>query len=258
MVVYVEILLLDNFFVDLLIGYCAVWITGHNSKKAKQFLSAAAGSLLTLPLPYIPGYFSILYKVFVLLICTFILYFKKNVRGYLKITLIYSVISFLLAGIIVWLFNMESSDLTNTFVYDRGGLAGFTALGMLLLLYFIRQIIGFNAERHVQSKLIKASIINKDISLDVTALIDTGNLLLDSNGRSVVVANAEVIAKIGELEQMGDMVVNSATGSKILHLVKLPQMKIYYSDSVNTLENITVALSDMAYDKYQLIIADGM
>ena len=108
-------------------------------------------------------------------------------------------------------------------------------------------------EKKREKKYVEAELVNLDNRVRLKALFDTGNLLTDRNGEGVVVTDARRIDALGELASFGEMRVTTASGSKILKLVKIPEIKIYSEKGENILFNVTAALSELP-EEYALIL----
>ena len=242
MIVYVEWVLFDNFFLDCLIGYLTLRLVRNKVDISNVILSAVVGCLFALLSPLIRSW-SLLFKVGVLFVNAAILYLKRGFRGYLITTLVYVVLSFALSGILSFLLGGKVSS---TYIgVSQGGLVGIISIGACLLLYICRQINGLIQEKRKGSKFAVAELSNGDKTIRLNALFDSGNLLMDENGENVVVSDRNALRSLGELTSFGEMTVHTAGGSKVLKLVKISCIKIYSEGYRNTLNNVTVALSDL-------------
>jgi len=252
MIVYVEWVLFDNFCLDCLIGYLSLRFTKGKIASFKIVLSALVGCLLALLSPKVTK-FVILYKFAVLFINTALLYLKKSIRGYFILTFIYAVLSFVLSGILTCIM---SGKLAYSFVgVKKGGVIGIMSIGCFLLLYVSRQVRGLIGEKKRHQKYAVAELISGDRSVRLNALYDSGNLLTDRNGEEVVVLDEKAVMPLGELVSFGEMKIETISGNKILKLVKIPLIKIYSDGVENTLNNVTVALSDLPKE-YAVILPD--
>ena len=250
MIVYVEAVLLDNFFLDLLLGYLTLLLTKQEKKGLPIFLSAFVGSVFALFYPLFSDY-GLPIKVLVLLICSFLLTLKKSLQKYLINTFVYATLTFLLSGIISFLLGENTM---NGFIGLKwGGVVCVLSIGVLLLVYSVRQFIGFIVARKRVDKYAIAEVINNDKRIKIHALYDSGNLLVDKNGEGVVVTDRHRVEALGELTAFGEMCVHTAGGSKVLPLVKIPEIRIYSRDRENILINVTAALSDLP-EEYALIL----
>ena len=193
---------------------------------------------------------SLFERAFILL-CTALLTMKKGVRGYLINTFFYSVLSFLLSGIITFFLG---GKMDGGFIGLKwGGVVGALSLGAFLLIYSVRQIVGWMHEKKQKQRFVTAELINGGNRVTLSALYDSGNLLTDEKGEGVVVTDKKYLLALGKLSEHGEMRVNTASGSKVLKLVKIPEIRIYSDGVENILFNVTAALSDLPKE-YALIV----
>lgn len=250
MIVYVEAVLLDNFCFDFLLGYLTYLLTKRKPKYFSILLSALAGSVFALFFPLIAKY-GILPKLFVLLVCSLLLTLKKSIKTYLLTTFVYATLSFLLSGIFCFLLG---GKVQNGFIGMKwGGVVSAISVGSVFLLYAVRQTIGLIEQRRRKNKFATAELINDDKRLRISALFDSGNLLTDKDGQGVVVTDGKRLGALGKLADFGEMRVHTASGSKVLKLVKIPEIRIYSREGENILTNVTAALSELP-EEYSLIL----
>ena len=250
MIVYVEAVLLDNFCFDFLLGYLTYLLTRQKARYFPIALSALAGSGFALVFPLVAKY-ALAAKILALLVCVLLLTLKKSVRLYFINLFVYAVLSFTLSGIFTFLLGGKMKD---GFIGVKwGGLIAVISVGTLLLLYMARQTVGLMGEGRRRAKFATAELINGGNSITISALYDSGNLLTDQNGEGVVVTDQKRLQALGTLSDFGEMRVHTASGSKVLKLVKIPEIRIYSARGRNILTNVTAALSDLP-EAYALIL----
>ena len=250
MIVYVEAVLLDNFCLDALLGYLTLILTKRRKKTFPIFLSATVGSLCALFFPLV-GSYAFPVKIAVLLICSFLLTLKKSLKLYLITIFVYAMLTFLLSGILSFILG---GRMQNGFIGIKwGGVVAVLSTGCLVIVYAVRQFVGLIAQRRRSDKYAVAEVINKDKTIKINALYDSGNLLTDRNGEGVVVTDRHSLEALGDLPSFGEMCVHTAGGSKVLSLVKIPEIRIYSGEGENILTNVTAALSDLP-EEYALIL----
>ena len=250
MIVYVEAVIFDNFCLDSLLGYLTLTLSGGKIRASSLALSASVGSAIALTIPVVPDAFLLLLKVATLFLCSAIFSIRSSLRRYLVNTFLYAILSFLLCGILSFLLGTTANGLIGI---SFGGAVGALSLAVLLLLYSARQIRGLIREKRRKDHCVVAEVVNNDKIVRLKALYDSGNLLTDQSGAGVVVSDRKRLAEIGEFASIGEMRVKTATGSRVLPLVKIPEIKIYSHEGENILTNVTAALSDLP-DEYALIL----
>ncbi len=248
MIVYVEAVIIDNFCFDFLLGYMTYLFTKQKVRYLPIALSALVGCVFALLFPLIRS-FGLIVKIPILFFCTLLLTLKRSLRTYLKNTFVYATLTFLLSGVISFLLGGEEGFIG----IKWGGVVGAASVGVFVTLYIARQVIGLIKERKTASKYATAELINGEKSIKINALYDSGNLLTDENGEGVVVTDLRYIEALGKLSAFGEMCVHTASGSKVLTLVKIPEIRIYSEEQENILFNVTAALSDLPKE-YALIL----
>ena len=242
MVVYVEAVLFDNFFADLLLAYLTLRLTRQKVNAYAMIISALVGSGFALLSPLVTSCV-LIFKFGVLFVNSALFYLQKSFRGYLINTFVYAVLSFCFCGIITFILD---GKMAYTFIgLNKGGAVGCVSLAALVLVYIVRQVNGLTTGKKRSVKYAVAEFFLGEKSVRLNALYDSGNLLTDENGESVVVSDENAVSSLGELPSVGEMKVTTASGSKVLKLVKIPRIKIYSEGSENTLINVTVALSKL-------------
>ena len=251
MIVYVEALLFDNFCLDYLLARLTLTIRGKALHPLVFALSATVGCVVALFFPLVSVPWVLPVKVGTLLVCTAIFSFGSSLKEYAINTFLYLLLSFLLCGILTFL--LGGSGKNGVIGVSFGGAVGAISLGVLFLLYAVRQVRGLLREAKKKDRIVVAELVNHDKRLKMEALYDSGNLLTDGNGKGIVLTDAKRLSELGELCALGEMQVNTATGGKVLKLVKIPEIKIYSQGRENILTNVTAALSDLP-DEYAMIL----
>ena len=251
MIVYVEAVLFDNFCLDYLLARMTLSIRGKPLHPLLFAFSATIGCVVALVFPMVSVPWVLPVKIGTLLICSAIFSFGSSLKEYAINTFLYLVLSFLLCGILSFLLGIsnEKGVIGGSF----GGVVGAISLGVLLLLYVVRQVRGLLRQARIREKIVVAELVNQDKRLKLDALYDSGNLLTDEKGNGIVLTDEKRLSELGELFVLGEMQVNTATGGKRLKLVKIPEIKIYSHGRENILTNVTAALSDLP-DEYALIL----
>ncbi len=254
MTVYIELLIFDNFALDYLIGYVTLLFLKAEIKIGRLLLSAAAGTLFAIFLPYIPNFLAIFYKLCALVVSVALLRRYTRGKSFFAALVAYALISALLAGIIVLLFNMKASSIVNTFVYDKGGAIGLIAIGALILLYGSRQLIGLMAMRRGLSATASVVLIHGGIEVKTHGLVDTGNRLKDDKGNGVIILGAYLSKKFQSCPHKGKISITTINGEGQFDTVTIDKLKIYYKDKLNTINCVCAALTERIFQGYEVIL----
>ena len=249
MEIIVEAVLIDNFCLDLFLSYAATLAVRRKTEVRRFLLAATIGSGLALLSPLVLR-FALLYKIATLFLLTAILFGKWSLREYLIFTFVYAFINFTFAGVLSFFLG---GTLKLSFIgLDRGLIVAAVAASCFVFLYSFRQITGLLRERRYVSKLARVEFVCGEKRFELSALFDTGNLLTDEDGNDVILIDEKSI-DAANLPTMGSIPIQTASGSKVLPLVKIPEIKIYSEDGENKLTNVTAALSDLPKE-YSVIL----
>lgn len=250
MIVYVEAVILDNFCLDALLAYLTVSLTRERVRVGPILLSAAFGSVVALLFPLVPDRFAPLVKVATLFASVAFFSRKGSLRRFIVNVFLYALLSFCLCGILSFLLGSNDKGLIGV---SFGGAVSVLSIAALSIVYSVRQIGGLIREKKRSERTVVAELINDEKHVRLNALLDSGNLLTDEKGEGVVVTDPRFLTSLGTLDSVGAMQVRTASGSKVLSLVKIPEIKIYSREGENILTNVTAALSELP-DEYALIL----
>ena len=182
MTIYLDLILLENFILNLIILYAVGIETKTKIKHLKIILASILGSLYAIVTYIIKNTFvnSIIMKIILSIIMIYISFDAKNYKELMKKTVFFYFTSFAFGGgalAVIYMVNTRKISIQNGIIL--GNYTFFTiAIGVILA--FIITIISF--------KLIKNKISKKDLIRNITikinnkyikvkAMIDTGNLL---------------------------------------------------------------------------------
>lgn len=250
MEILVEAVLLDNFCMDVFIGYSATLLTKRAPNYPRIFLSALLGSGFALLSPLVTR-FEIAFKLAVLFLCTAVLSGKSTLKGYLILTFVYACLTFAFAGILSFFLG---GRLSVTFIgISKGFVVAVISASCFFFAYAVRQVSGLIKEGKRKDRFARVELIFGETRFDLPALFDSGNLLTDQSGADVILVDEKAISSGVSPPSVGSMLVRTASGSKVLPLVKIPEIKIYSAEGENKLINVTAALSDLPQE-YSVIL----
>ena len=179
MIVYVDILMLVNFIVNLFILHITVQTLRKKVKFTWMCLSSLLGSfyVLTVVYPSLKYLSYIPFKILVVIAMILIVFREKNILFNIKASLIFILFSILLAGMCLLIQMNNSMDMSFdviiiNFPYEK------LMLSLMIIYIFIYRIMIFIGDRKKISTLIYTiDIINKSNKKTIKAFLDTGNEL---------------------------------------------------------------------------------
>ena len=187
--VYADVVLLLNFFVDFVILYLAGVFLHFKIKIKRLLLSSLVGSVFSLvaAILEIRGFFAIILSLVVLFFMCRILFGRQKYNIYIKACLFVLVFSLLLCGVVsLYVFNFKKT-------YQA---SFFHILLFTTVLYVSAKIIGMALKLSASAKLIEAKVRLDEIDYKLCLLCDSGNVLLDIyTSMPVIVVNKGMFSK---------------------------------------------------------------
>lgn len=202
MVVYIDILFIENFIVNLFLLYVTAQTLKIRIRMLNIFLSAVLGSLYAVTTIYMNFMYlsNIPIKFMVALIMILILFRKKDFWFNMKSTIILALCSMLLAGLCIFIeFNKNLS-----FSMKYGGFSYKILLSALMIIYIVlHRIIVYVKDRQDITRLtFEVEIVTDDFQKKVNAFIDTGNELREPiTNLPVMIVEKEILKNLNIKEE---------------------------------------------------------
>ncbi|WP_300383183.1 sigma-E processing peptidase SpoIIGA [Clostridium sp.] len=178
MVVYIDIIIIENFIINLFLLINTMKSLKFNYNK-KIYLSSAIGAFYTITLfMKIRFLTSIFMKIFMVAIMILICHQKRNIKNILKATTVFFLLSFMLCGFGFSLYFMDNQyDFLNQFTI-KGFSLKYILISIMILNIVFTRIIEFLKERFFINNFIydMEIIINGSI-INLKGFLDTGNAL---------------------------------------------------------------------------------
>lgn len=201
-VVYIDVLIFENFFMNYLLLYSINRFCRLRAKGYRIAAAAFAGALYVLVvfIPELSSMFSMIMKFIVSLLMITISFSPGKLRDFIKITVLFYIEAFTMGGVIFGLFyftNQQIDSVSGTFMIN-GLTANYIIFGSIVAIILIK--FGFDYFDNyysVEKNRIKLQIILESRSCTVNALIDTGNSLRDPlTNEPVVIVYSKFIEEL--------------------------------------------------------------
>lgn len=214
MTIYIDIILLINFIIDLLLLLSVSFLLKRRASLTRIIISSSIGSLSTLLLFVIHNNFLLLIYKLLISIIMIIITFKYNNFHYFKDNLIYLYIISIVLGGTIYLINNQISSINNGLIFTSNNLKI-----NLFLLIIITPIIIYKYLKTTKNYQITYSnyydidIYYNDLCIKGTAFLDTGNNLKDPYfKRPIILINKELINEPVKTFLVPYSVVNNQKG----------------------------------------------
>lgn len=199
MIVYIDILLLVNFIVNLFILHVTAQTLRKRVKLIWMCISSALGSLYVLTVIY-PSLIYLSYipfKMLIVIIMILIVFREKSILFNIKASLIFILYSILLAGMCLLIQINNSVDMSFdiiiiNFPYER------LLLSVMVIYIFIYRLMIFVGDRKEVSTLIYTiDIMSKNHKYTIKAFLDTGNELREpATNLPVLIVERDILKDI--------------------------------------------------------------
>lgn len=214
MTIYIDIILIINFIIDLLLLLSVSFLLKRRASLTRIIISSSIASLSTLLLFVIHNNFLLLIYKLLTSIIMIIITFKYNNFHYFKDNLIYLYIISIVLGGTIYLINNQISSINNGLIFTSNNLKI-----NLFLLIIITPIIIYKYLKTTKNYQITYSnyydidIYYNDLCIKGTAFLDTGNNLKDPYfKRPIILINKELINEPVKTFLVPYSVVNNQKG----------------------------------------------
>ena len=238
MKIYIDMIFIINLLFDFILLLTSSIILKRNTKLIRIILGSLFGSLSLLILFVRLNSISLLlYKIIISIFMIIITFGFKNIKYFITNIYYLYLISIIMGGIIYFINNQFSYNCGLVFFnsYKYNILLGFilTVIGLFIYIRSIKKLkTNFN-------KYLNATIYFKEYKVEVSAFLDTGNLLKDPYlFRPIILVNKN------KIKEKDDYLLVPYKSLNDNHLLKCIKAKKIYIDGVGYRNNFLIGLSN--------------
>ena len=184
MTVYLDVILIENLCMNYIILFATGYIMKLKIKHLRIILSSAIGGVyaITSYMDIIPVYSTLIAKVILSISMVYIAYYPKNIKLCLKELLLFYLVSFVFGGCAFALLYIIKPQ---NILMKNGVYIGTYPVKVAIIGALVGFIITYLAFKLIKGRITKknvfyeVTIIFKGKIVEVTAMLDTGNLLKD-------------------------------------------------------------------------------
>ena len=249
MIIYIDIILLINFLIDLLLMLSLLFLLKRRSSIIRIILSALFGALSTILLFCIHNNFILLLYKFIVSILMVIFGFKYVNFNYFKDNLVYLYILSIILGGGIYLLNNSISFNNRGLMFVHNGIE----INLILLLLISPIILYKYIKNERNYKLTYSSyydidIYYNDVKVSGTGFLDTGNKLKDPYfHKPIILVNSSLIK-----EHVRTFLVPYYTVNNKDLLEVFSPKKIYVNKK--KVKNALIGLTDVNYNGIKIIL----
>lgn len=247
MIVYVEYVIFDNFFLDLLIGIilCECLLLS----KYKAVCSALLGTALALIYPLIEGKIIFLYKILALLTCS-IPFVGRDVYSLIKASLIYLFISSIFSGLTTSFLGISGPIIS----VNDGLKVGFLSICGIVGFISIKGILRLIGKKVHSGRLFKLTLYSENKTISAIGFMDSGNIAVARDGKGIVFLDKKLSDRL-KGDTVDYIIVNTVGGSKIYEIIKLEKVEIYFGGQNHIYKNVNAAKTAQRYNGFEILLS---
>ncbi len=228
-VVYLDVLIAVNTLVTYIMIVCTRLIVKRDTHKWGVVLAVFFGGASSLVIFWenMPVVFSVLFKVFGVIIISFSAFLPESKKMFLKTTLAFLFVNFFFGGVMYFIeitFNPSNVFYMNGTVYFD--ISVLLLVSMTLVCYGLLLAFDFFLRKRSSEKtLYKATVCFRGKKIELNALYDTGNHLTDGiEGKPVVIAELNSIKEFfssSEIEYFKSDSITSDVPATLKNIVRI-------------------------------------
>lgn len=201
-VVFVDVLVFENFFMNLFLLYLLDRITNSRQIWWKLGLASLIGALYVVVVffPELHILYSFLMKLMVSMVMIAVAFTPYSFRQFLKLLLLFYLETFIIGGCIIALFYIMNGDINAAFgsLLLNNISSSYLIFGSIVSIIFVK--LGFDYFENyykTEDNKIKLDVYLNKKRCSITALVDTGNTLKDPiTNIPVIIAYVKAVADI--------------------------------------------------------------
>lgn len=262
MKIYIEYVIFNNFFVDLMILYWSGLAGGRKISFFRIIISSVIGTLYAVLLPYISFKGDIAVKFALALIMTLIAFRYKRIKEYALTLIYFFAFTFLLGGAVIALTYLGEYELYNSLTYPnsiRSGLLAVLLIGITLLVKLALRVI----KEYIRKRryIYKVFIRHKKNSVTASGFVDSGNRLYFGI-YPVIIVDKELFEKLftkDEIDACSKYVeVNTINSSHKAKVFDIDELSLEFNGEVKNVDSAKVILSERQFKDYKILLHSDM
>lgn len=225
MSVYIELVIFNNFFLDLMLLYATLSVRRRKLSVPRGIFAALMGAICAAAYPLVPDAAQIIIKLAlspIMCIAATTPVGKDNMRkigDFIGTTLIFVLLTYFAGGAVYGLSYALGVDIKS---YALPGLLAIAVIALILC----AKLIAFKRSNGVRSTCDTTVQIGGKTER-VQALCDSGNLLVDDvSGLPIVILSQEIADRMNARKLAGYINVNTVSGEDSLALVNIDEIRV--------------------------------
>ena len=253
MIIYIDVLILVNFIVNLFILHITVQTLRKKVDFMRICLSSFLGSLyvLTVVYPKLKYLSYIPFKILIVIVMILIVFREKNILFNIKASIVFIFYSILLAGMCFYIAMSNSTDMEFNVIIINFPYEKLMLSVMIIYIIIYRMIVFIGDRKKISTLIYTVDIVNKSYKKTIRAFLDTGNELREpATNLPVLIVEREMLREIMLTENntyhIPYTVVNG-TGGKLIGF-KPQYINIHIDKNIET-KDVIIAFCEYKLSK---------
>lgn len=237
MTVYIEIIFVSNFFIDLFLCVFCLAVTKRKAGTVRIILSAAFGGLVSAIYPFIGSYGYIIKGLCAVIMIIIIAPGKKFV-DYITTLLTFLAITFLLGGMVEFFIDAIDAGLNYyDFTYGALPIIVCVCLTVVVRLWEVvkKELVYVRQKNSLYSYVVLRSA---DFEKKCRAFYDSGNRVYANNGEPVIFVTEQIYNRLTAQEESSVCVMTQNGASQIT--IRKALLEVYCREGENIIYQVSV------------------
>lgn len=185
-VIFIDVLIIENFFMNYLLLYFINRFCKCRSKKWRIIIAAFIGAMYVLVVfyPDLHVFYSVIMKFMISILMIIVAFSPHGLRDFLKITILFYLEAFIIGGFLLGIFYLSNGapEVINGALYisSISPSPEYIIVGSIVAIILVKFGFDYFEGYYINEKTkVELDIVLNQRSCSVTALIDTGNSLKD-------------------------------------------------------------------------------
>lgn len=185
-VIFIDVLIIENFFMNYLLLYFINRFCKCRSKKWRIIIAAFIGAMYVLVVfyPDLHVFYSVIMKFMISILMIIVAFSPHGLRDFLKITILFYLEAFIIGGFLLGIFYLSNGapEVINGALYisSISPSPEYIIVGSIIAIILVKFGFDYFEGYYINEKTkVELDIVLNQRSCSVTALIDTGNSLKD-------------------------------------------------------------------------------
>lgn len=251
MEVYIEVVILNNLIIDFALILLTRYILKLKSNKLQIVIATIVGTAIAVVYPLVNSAWKIVINILLAPTVAAIFSKYKNFKTYIFATLIFAMLTFTLGGTALVILRFVGIDIASMWV------TSIVLLSLGFLSYIVRQLMLLKKNRQKKLNISNAVLALFGEQIELGALYDSGNQLVDMNsGKPVVVLSRRIGDRFLHYSSRS-IVVKTVGGSVELPLLYADSLSVHVHENDIEVKNFLVAIANENYSGFDLILHES-